>query len=401
MSHTIKLSRRVATVQPSATLAITARANELKAQGVDIVSFGAGEPDFATPEHIREAAKRAIDQGHTRYTAVPGMPQLRSALAGFLAKRYGLDYAPAEVIVTPGGKFGLYGLFQCLLDPGDEVIIPAPYWVSYPEQVVLSEGVPVIVHAGPEQGFRVTPEQIAAAVTPRTKVLIINSPSNPTGAAYTPEQLRALGEVAIEKDLFVISDEIYSELLYDGFPFASFPTLDPRLRERTAVASGWSKSYSMTGWRMGWVAGPKTLISALSNLQGQSTSNPVSFCQHAAIEAVQGSHDYLDAWIEAFDRRRRFLTSALDAIDGVSCRLPEGAFYVFPDMRGVLDRAWQGAPLGTCMRLAQFLLEEARVAVVPGEPFGAPGFVRLSYATSDEVIRTGVERIGEALGRLR
>lgn len=397
----MKLSKRVATVQPSATLAITARAAELKAQGVDIVSFGAGEPDFATPAHICEAAKRAIDDGITRYTAVPGLPQLRAALSGFLRERYGMDYSPAELIVTPGGKFGLYGLFQCLLDPGDEVIIPSPYWVSYPEQVVLSEGVPVIVHAGAEQGFRVTPEQIAAAVTPRTKVLIINSPSNPTGAAYTPDQLRAIGEVALEKDLFVISDEIYSELLYDGFPFVSFPTLDPRLRERTAVASGWSKSYSMTGWRMGWVAAPKALVSALSNLQGQSTSNPVSFCQIAAIEAVRGSHDYLKDWIVAFDRRRLFLVDALNAIPGVSCTRPEGAFYVFPDMRGVLDREWNGAPLGTCMRLAQYLLEEARVAVVPGEPFGAPGFVRLSYATSDAVIKTGVERTAEALGKLR
>lgn len=396
----MNLSKRVATVQPSATLAITARANELKAQGVDIVSFGAGEPDFATPSHICEAAKRAIDDGFTRYTAVPGMPQLRSALSDFLRERYALDYSPAELVVTPGGKFGLYALFQCLLDPGDEVIIPAPYWVSYPEQVVLSEGVPVIVHAGADQGFRVTPEQIDAAVTPRTKVLIINSPSNPTGAAYTPEQLRAIGQVAIERDLFVISDEIYSELLYDGFPFASFPTLDPRLRERTAVSSGWSKSYSMTGWRMGWVAAPKALISAVSNLQGQSTSNPVSFCQVAAIEAVRGSHAYLGEWLAAFDRRRRYLVDALNAMEGVSCVRPEGAFYVFPDMRGVLHRVWNGAPLGTCMRLAQYLLEEARVAVVPGEPFGAPGFVRLSYATGDEVIRAGAERIAEALGRL-
>ena len=396
-----KLSRRIAQVKPSMTLAITARANELKAEGEDVIGFGAGEPDFPTPEHIREAGKRAIDEGWTRYTAAGGLPVLRRAVAESIDRRYGLDYTPSEVMVTVGGKHALYNLFQCLVDEGDEVIVPAPYWVSYPEQIELAGGVCVTVPAGPEQGFKITPEQLRAAITPKTTILLLNSPSNPTGAAYTAEELRALASVAVEHRLFVISDEIYADLVYDGFEFRSFPTLLPGLRDRVAVVSGWGKTYSMTGWRMGWVAAPEQLIRAMTNLQSQSTSNPAAMCQMAALEATRGSHAFLGEWVRRFDQRRRMFVTGLNAIPGIVCPMPQGAFYVFPDVRGVLDLMWRGAPLGTSLRLAELLLEEARVAVVPGEPFGAPGFIRLSYATGDAQIEEGLRRIAAVLERVR
>jgi aspartate aminotransferase len=397
----VKIASRMSVIQPSPTLAVTAKAAAMKAEGLDIASFGAGEPDFPTPKHICEAAKKAIDDGYTRYTPVPGLLQVRDALATFLADRYGLDYAADEVIVTVGGKHGLFNLFLCLLDPGDEVIIPAPYWVSYPDQVRLAEGVPVILPTTVDADFKITAAQLDAAVTPKTKVLVLNSPSNPTGATYTEDELRAIAEVVIRRDLFVISDEIYSELVYDGFHFKSFPTIMEGLTERTAIASGWSKTYSMTGWRLGWVAGPKPLIGALTKLQSQQTSNVPGMTQMAAMAASQGSHDFLVDWLAAFDRRRRMIVSGLRAIPGVKCPMPTGAFYVFPDFNGILDLKWHGCPMGDGIRLAEYLLTEHLVAVVPGEAFGAPGCARLSYATSDAVIAKGLERIRVAIEALR
>ncbi|NUN13510.1 MAG: pyridoxal phosphate-dependent aminotransferase [Myxococcales bacterium] len=396
----MKLSSRLSAVKPSATLAITAKANALKAAGVDVCSFGAGEPDFPTPAHICEAGKSAIDEGYTRYTASAGLPVLRKALAAFINLRYHLNYTADEVAITVGGKHALYNLFMALLDEGDEVIIPSPYWVSYPEQVRLAGGVPVIVPGAVENGFKITAAQLEAAISPRTKYFVLNSPSNPTGAAYNEEELGALADVVIKHDLFVISDEIYSELVYDGFPFRSFPTLRPNLKERTAIASGFSKTYSMTGWRLGWLAAPVELVKAADTIQSQSTSNVPGMTQMAALAALQGSHGFLDAWLQTFDRRRHTIVDGLNALEGVRCALPQGAFYVFPDFRGVLHRKWNGEPLGTDIRLTQYLLEEAHVAIVPGEPFGAPGFARFSYATSDQVIEEGLRRIRVALDKL-
>jgi len=393
----MKLSARIQSVKPSPTLAVTAMANAMKADGIDVCSFAAGEPDFPTPPHICEAAKQALDDGYTRYTAAAGWPELRAGLAEALTERHGLDYGADEIVITVGGKHGLFNLFLCLVDPGDEVIIPAPYWVSYPAQVRLAGGEPVFVDATVATDYKVTPAQIEAAITPRTRILVLNSPSNPTGAAYSTEELSAIGELVERHDLFVISDEIYSELTYDGYEFRSFPTVRPGLRERTAVVSGWSKTYAMTGWRLGWVAAPKEIAAAMGKLQSQSTSNVPTMNQVAALAATQGSHEFLEEWIAVFDRRRRMIVEGLNAIEGVSCPMPRGAFYVFPDFSGVLSREWNGSPIGTSLRLAEYLLKEARVALVPGEAFGAPGCARLSYATSDAVIAEGIQRITQAL----
>jgi aspartate aminotransferase len=372
-------------------------ANAMKRDGVDVCSFAAGEPDFATPSHICDAAKQALDDGFTRYTAAAGWPDLRTGLSEALAERYGLDYGADEVIITVGGKHGLFNLFLCLLDRGDEVIIPAPYWVSYPAQVRLAGGEPVIVEGAVTADYKVTPAQIEAVITPRTRILVLNSPSNPTGAAYSAAELAAIAEVVERHDLFVISDEIYSELTYDGYEFRSFPTVRPGLRERTAVVSGWSKTYAMTGWRLGWVAAPRAIAAAMGKLQSQSTSNVPTMCQVAALAATQGSHAFLEEWLSVYDRRRRLIVEGLNAIEGVSCPTPRGAFYVFPDFSGVLTRDWNGSPLGTSLRLAEYLLQEVAVALVPGEAFGAPGCARLSYATSDDVIVEGLRRITNAL----
>lgn len=396
----MRLSKRIQAIQPSPTLAVTAQAKALQREGIDVCSFAAGEPDFPTPPHICEAARSAISDGYTRYTAAPGLPVVREALARFLGERYGLDYAADEVILTVGGKHALFNIFQCLLDDGDEVLIPAPFWVSYPAQVRLAGGIPVLVSATSDAGYKVTATQLEAALTSKTKALIINSPCNPTGAAYTEEELLSLADVAVKHDLVIVSDEIYSELTYDGFVFRSLPTLRPDLRERTIIASGWSKTYSMTGWRLGWAAGPRSFMAAMGKLQSQSTSNVPGMTQMAAKAALEGSHDFLDDWIAAFDRRRLAMVDGLNAMEGVSCPRPQGAFYVFPDFSAVLGRLWKGEPLGTSLRLAEYLLETARVAVVPGEAFGAPGCARLSYATSDSVIADGLVRISNALSEL-
>ena len=397
----MKFSKRIQSVKPSPTLAVSAKANALKRAGVDVCSFAAGEPDFATPQHICDAAVQALEDGYTRYTAAAGLPELREGLSDYLSSHFGLDYGADEVLITVGGKHALFNLFMCMIDEGDEVLIPAPYWVSYPAQVRLAGGVPVFVDGAVEAGYKVTAQQIDEACTENTRILVLNSPSNPTGAAYSTEELTAIADVVEARDLFVISDEIYSELTYDGYEFRSFPTLKEGLRDRTAVVSGWSKTYSMTGWRLGWLAAPKAVVAEVAKLQSQSTSNVPSMNQMAALKATQGSHAFLETWLAEFDKRRRNIVDGLNALEGVTCPMPQGAFYVFPDFSGVLDLKWQGEPIGTSLRLADFLLEEARVAVVPGEAFGAPGCARLSYATSGEVIAEGLSRIRAALAKIQ
>jgi len=380
----MKLSARVGQVTPSLTLAIDAKAKAMKAEGVDICSFSAGEPDFDTPEHIRTAAKQALDQGKTRYGPAAGEPKLRQAIATKLQQDNGLCYGPEEIIVTNGGKHSLFNLMLALIDPGDEVIIPAPYWVSYPEMVKLAEGVPVIVETDLQSGYKISPEQLRQAVTPRTKLFVLNSPSNPTGMVYTPEEIRALAAVVVEQNLTVVSDEIYEKLLYDGAEHLSIGAVSPEVFDRTVVSSGFAKAYSMTGWRIGYLAGPKALIKAAATIQGHSTSNVCTFAQYGAIAALEGPQDCVEDMRLAFAERRQYMLDAINAIPGLSCPKPDGAFYVFPSIEK------------TGMKSLDFsaaLLEEFQVAVIPGIAFGTDTCIRLSYATSMDIIKKGLDRL--------
>jgi aspartate aminotransferase len=384
------------------TMAITAKAAELRAAGRDVLGFGAGEPDFDTPEPIKEACAKALRDGATKYTPAPGTLDLRQAISFKLQRDNGLRYDPkTEIIATIGAKHALYELFQATLDPGDEVIIPAPYWVSYADMARLAGAEPVLVFAGADQGFKITPGQLREAVTPRSKMFVVNSPCNPTGAVYTGEELRALAEAALEAGLLIVSDEIYEKLLYDGAEHRAVAGFSDEIKARTVTINGVSKAYSMTGWRIGYAAGPRDIIGAMGDIQSHATSNPTTFAQAGAAAALRGGYDFLPAWLEAFDERRRLLVEALNAIEGVHCVNPVGAFYVFPDFAGVLGRrAPNGERIDSSMKLAEYLLDEAGVALVPGEAFGAPGCARLSYATATATVREGAKRIGEALGKL-
>ncbi len=396
----MKLAHRTFDIPGSETLAITAKANALRAEGKDVVGFGAGEPDFPTPKHICEAAKRAIDDGWTRYTATQGVPQLTKAVATHLQRQFGLSVEPNQVLVSVGGKHSLYNGILCLADPGDEVLLPAPYWVTYPVQNTMAGAVTTVVEARVEDGFRVTVASLEKALTPRTRGLVLNSPSNPTGAAYSVKDLEAIAEFVRANDLWVISDEMYARLVYDGFQHRFFATL-PGMAERTLTVYGLSKSYSMTGWRVGIAVGPKDLIDAMNRLQGQSTSNIAAPVQAAAIAALTEPDDFIGEWVTEFDRRRRVMVDRLNAIPGVRCVLPEGAFYAFPDMRGLLGRRTPaGKMLATDWDLIDWLLDDVQVALVPGTPFGAPGFARLSYATSMANIDKGLDRIAKAVATL-
>ena len=399
---TRSLATRLQSVQPSATLAISQRAAELRKQGIDIISFSLGEPDFHTPAHIREAAKRAIDEGASHYTAVRGMPKLREAISADSKKRRGgLVHTPDEVVVSVGAKHSLFNLALALYEEGDEIIIPAPYWVSYPEQVRMLGGTPVIVETREEDGFVLTAAALEQALTPRTKALILCTPSNPTGSAYTPTQLAALAEVARRHDFWLITDEIYSRLVYGGFEQRSLLEVAPDLRDRTIIVDGVSKTHAMTGWRIGWILAPKLICDAVDMVQSQSTTNPTTVAQFAALTALEGPDDAFDAMHAIFDERRQVMVSGLAALPGLRCRMPEGAFYAFPSVVGLYGKTVGSHTLTDDVSVAQWLLEEARVAVVPGTPFGAPGYVRLSYATSTELIREGLKRIGDALAALR
>jgi len=391
----MKFAERLKNLKPSATLEITAKANQLKKEGFDVIGFGAGEPDFDTPVHIKEAAIKAINDGKTKYTPVAGITELREAVAELFTKDYGIKFSFDEILVSCGGKHSLFNIFVALLNRGDEVIIPAPYWVSYPAMVEIAEGVPVIIETTVENNFKLKPEQLNAALTDKTKLIIINSPSNPTGSAYGKEELKELTEILKKRDIFIITDDIYYKIVYDDYKFCNVLTVAPELKDRIIIVNGVSKTYSMTGWRIGFTAANKSIISTMSKIQGQSTSNPASISQYAALEAISGDQSFIGEMVREFKKRRDFLLESLNEMDGVLCFKPEGAFYVFPDITGVL----KNKNLSSSVEFSKILLEEEQVAVVPGSAFGKEGHIRMSYATSFENIRRGVDRIKEWINR--
>ncbi|AKX94273.1 pyridoxal phosphate-dependent aminotransferase [Neomoorella thermoacetica] len=388
----MQLAQRAAGISPSPTLAIDAQAKAMKAKGVKVINFSAGEPDFGTPEHIKQAAIDALAAGFTRYTPVAGIPELRQAICASLAAR-GVTYEPADIVVSCGAKHSLYNAMQVLLNAGDEVILSAPYWVSYYEQVKLAGGVPVVVTTGPDTGFKLTPGLLEAAITPRTRLLILNSPCNPTGAVYSREELAALAEVIVARDLIVISDEIYAALLYDGLTHTSIASLAPEVKERTILIDGVSKTYAMTGWRIGYAAAPRPVAKAMTDLQSHSTSNPTSIAQKAAVAALTGSQEAVEMMRREFEQRRNRILAGLRELPGIECNQPGGAFYVFPYIGKLFGRKFRGRVLGNSTDVATALLNEFQVAVVPGVAFGAEPYLRLSYATSMDQIEAGLERL--------
>lgn len=395
-----RISRRIGSIAESATLAVDAQAKALKAAGRPVIGFGAGEPDFPTPDYVVEAAVAAArDPRFHRYSPAAGLPDLKAAIAAKTQRDSGYAIEPSQVLVTNGGKQAVYNTFATLLDPGDEVIVPTPFWTTYPESIRLAGGMPVEVFAGPEQGYLVTIEQLEAAVTDRTKVLVFVSPSNPTGAVYPPEMVAEIGRWAAARGLWVVTDEIYEHLTYDDAKFTSIATAAPEVGDRVVILNGVAKTYAMTGWRVGWMAGPADVIKAATNLQSHSTSNVANVSQMAALAAVSGPLDAVAEMRTAFDRRRKAIVSALDAIDGVDCPTPQGAFYVYADVRGMLGRDIDGVRPATSAELAALILDKAEVAVVPGEAFGPSGYLRLSYALGDDDLAEGVGRIAQLLGR--
>ena len=395
----MQISPRLGAIAPSATMAIDARQKAMRRDGLPVLSFGAGEPDFATPQPIADAGAAAIAKGHTKYTAVNGIPELREAIADRMRDDLNLHYSAEQIVVTNGAKEALYNAFQALIAPGDEVIVPAPYWVSYEAQILLAGGKPVIVPTTQEHGFKLQPEQLRRHLSANTRLLMLNTPSNPTGAVYRMQELQALGDVLKATDVGVISDEIYQRISYDG-PAPSFAAAVPDLFDRTIVVNGASKAYSMTGWRIGYAAGPLDVIQAMSKIQSHSTSNAASISQYAALEAFHGPQQAVNRMVAAFRERRDAIVSLLNAIPGVDTALPDGAFYVFPNVQGALGRTLQGQRLESSLELATYLLEKAYVATVPGEAFGVPGYLRLSYACGMDTIREGVARISAALSTI-
>ncbi|UQD52525.1 aspartate aminotransferase [Bacillus methanolicus] len=385
----IKLAQRVKALTPSSTLAITAKAKELRAQGHDIIGLGAGEPDFNTPQYIIDAAVKSMNEGHTKYTPSAGLPALRKAIAEKIKRDQGIDYDPSEIIVTVGGKHALYSLFQVILDEGDEVIIPTPYWVSYPEQVKLAGGVPVFVEGSEENEFKITPSQLEQAISNRTKAVVINSPSNPTGMVYTEDELLELGKVCVKHNILIISDEIYEKLVYGKNKHISIAQLSTELKEQTIMINGLAKSHSMTGWRIGFAAGNKEIITAMTNLASHSTSNPTTTAQYGAIAAYSGSDESVEEMRKAFEERLNAIYDKLIEIPGFTCIKPQGAFYLFPNVK----KAVELTGYENTDEFAKALLEEAKVAVIPGSGFGAPDNIRLSYATSLELLEQAVERM--------
>jgi len=394
------LSNRAKSLKPSPTLAINAKAKSMQAQGIHVISFGAGEPDFDTPQNIKLAAVKAIEEGFTKYTPVGGIDELKDAIIQKFQRDNNLTYKRSQILVSCGGKHSFYNLAQAIFDQGDEVIIPAPYWVSYPPMVALADASPIIVETREENGFKVTPEDLKKAITPKTKAFVLNSPSNPTGSAYTKEDLEKIVEMAISHNFFVISDEIYEKIVYDGFKFTSIASLNEEIKKRTIIVHGVAKTYAMTGWRIGYTAGPEEIISAMNNIQSQSTSNPTSISQKASVEALIGHQDEVGKMVSAFEQRRNYIVDRLNKIEGVFCYKPTGAFYVFPNFSSYFGKSYQGKTIFNSTILADFFLDVARVAVVPGVEFGADPFERLSYATSMEDIREGLDRIEEALKKL-
>ena len=395
-----RVSRLVGAIAESATLAVDAKAKALKAAGASVIGFGAGEPDFPTPEHIVEAAVAACrDPRNHRYSPVGGLPELKQAIVDKTMRDSGVEVSPGQVLVTNGGKHAIYNAFLTLLDPGDEVLLPAPYWTTYPEPIRLAQGVPVELPTDEATGFRVTLDQLEAARTERTKALVFVSPSNPTGAVYDRAEVEAIGEWAVEHGLWVITDEIYEHLVYGEHRFHSMPAIVPELAHTCIVLNGVAKTYAMTGWRVGWMIAPADIVKAATNLQSHSTSNVANVSQRAAIAALEGGLDDVARMREAFDRRGQNMYKLLNAIDGVTCMEPQGAFYAFPSFKAVLDRPVAGQRVASTVELAEVILAEANVAIVPGEAFAAPGYARLSFALGDDDLGEGVARIEELLAR--
>lgn len=395
------LSERARKIKPSPTLAIDSKAKALKSEGIDVINFGVGEPDFDTPENIKEAAIKAIRDGFTKYTPVGGIDKLKDAIIEKFIRDNNVHYSREEIIVSCGAKHSLYNIAQALFGPGDEVIIPTPYWVSYPDQVLLNDATPVFAKTEEKDGFILSPEKLESLITEKTKALILNSPSNPTGLTYDRGSLERIAEVCIRRGIYIISDEIYEKLVYAGTSHVSIASIDKEIKERTIVVNGLSKSHAMTGWRIGFAAGPKEIIKAMTNIQSQSTSNPNSIAQMAAVEALSGPQESVQRMVEEFDRRRRFMIAGLNSIDGVSCLTPNGAFYAFPNISSFFDKSCDGMRISGSSDLALYLLERASVALVSGEAFGEANNIRLSYATSMENIEKGIERIRDALMKLK
>lgn len=393
-----RVSDRIAAIAPSATLAVDAKAKALKAAGEPVIGFGAGEPDFATPDHIVQAAIAACsDPRNHRYSPAGGLPELKEAIVMKTARDSGYEIDASQVLVTNGGKHAIANSFAALLDPGDEVLLPAPYWTTYPEPIKLAGGVPVELPTGESTGFRVTVDQLEAARTPRTKALVFVSPSNPTGAVYPRDEVEAIGRWAVEHGIWVVTDEIYEHLTYGDAEFHSMPVVVPELAERCIVVNGVAKTYAMTGWRVGWAVAPNDIIKGATNLQSHQTSNVANVSQRAALAALTGGLDDVVRMRESFDRRRQTIHRALNAIDGVSCIEPQGAFYAFPSFAEILERGVKGHEVGSTLELADLILEQAKVAIVPGEAFAAPGYARLSFALGDDDLGEGIQRIADFL----
>lgn len=396
----MKVSERSKLVKPSVTLALAAKAQAMRARGVDLVNFTAGEPDFDTPQRIKDAAVQALKKGMTKYTDVRGIEPLREAVAKKYLKEFALQYSKDEVLVSCGGKHALYNIFQATIDPGDEVIIPSPYWVSYSDMVLLAGGVPRLLPTTEANGFRITPEELKGAMTSRTRAFVFNSPSNPTGAAYGFEEIQGLCRILAQHNCLILSDDIYEKIVYDGFRFHSIVSVSPSLRERTIIFNSLSKTYAMTGWRIGYALGPAAVISAAAKIQSQSTSNPTSFAQVAAIEALAGPQDEVQQMVGEFLKRRNLIVKRLEGMPGISCFNPQGAFYVFPNVRSLLGKKAGEFKLASAGDFAEYLLQEARVLAVPGEDFGSTENIRISYATSMEEIEKGCDRIEAAIKKL-
>ena len=398
----MKLAKRLERIKPSATLTINAKAKALKRQGIHIVNFGVGEPDFDTPGHIQEAAIKAMREGHTRYTAVSGIDELKDAVCRIIRKDYGLSYARENVLISCGGKHALYNLFQAIIDPGDEVIVPAPYWVSYPDLAELAEGRMVAVHCKEEDGFKLRPEALESAITPKSKLLVMNSPSNPTGAFYSRSDLEALAEVlARHEQIMIVSDDIYYRILFGGVRWVNLAMVDERLRRRTFIVNGVSKSSCMTGWRIGYLVGDEDVIKGAGKIQGQSTSNPTSISQWASVAALDGEQECVSEMARIFEGRCEYVMNRLGELPAVKCPRPDGAFYVFPNFSAYYGRSVDGRLIANSLDLADYFMEKAHVAVVPGVAFGEDRCVRFSYALSMEEIKEGFDRIAEALKLLK
>jgi aspartate aminotransferase len=395
------IAKRAQSIKPSPTLATAAKAKAMKAQGIDVVDFGVGEPDFDTPENVKQAGIKAIQSGFTKYTPAGGTDELKEAVIEKFKRDNNLTYEKSQILISCGAKHSLYNIAEALFDPGDEVIIPSPYWVSYPDQVLLNDAIPVIVETTEAEGFKLSAQKLEKAITKKTKALVLNSPSNPTGLAYDRKTLEEIAAIVVKHGIYVISDEIYEKLLYDGFTHFSIASLNPEIKGLTIVVNGVSKSHSMTGWRIGYAAGPKEVTTAMANIQSQSTSNPCSISQKAALEALRGPQDFIKTMNVEFDKRRKYMVERLNKIPGISCLMPVGAFYAFPNVAGLYGKSIQGKTMKNSSDFAAYLLEEAKVALVSGDAFGADQYIRLSYATSMENIQKGLDRIEKAVSALR